>query len=209
MVGQGEPVRVPCIRGRDVAAYALLDARDALLPYDPRSGALYAPDELRRIAPSAAAHFDRHRALLEARERGRFAGATFYRWGRPQNLAWHLDGAPKIVVPDAASAGRAALDDRGRLVIDTAYAIRPLDPRATPIGLLLAVLNSPVVATWLRATGIPLRGGYFRMKTAYLQSLPVPDPSTPAARALAADALVAGPDDAAELSRRTLALYAR
>jgi SAM-dependent methyltransferase len=206
--GCGEPVRIACVRGRDVGAYALAAARDALLPYD-AEGALLAPAALARLAPSAAAHFERHRAVLEARERRRFAGDTFYRWGRPQNLTWLLDRAPKLIVPDAAAAGRAALDDRGRLVIDTAYAIRPLDARATPIGLLLAVLNSDVVALWLRATGIPLRGGYFRMKTAYLASLPVPDPSTRAARDLAADALVATPADAPELGRRVLALYLR
>jgi hypothetical protein len=47
------------------------------------------------------------------------------------------------------------------------------------------------------------------MKTAYLASLPVPDPTTRAARDLAADALVATPADAAALGERALALYAR
>ena len=40
--------------------------------------------------------------------------------------------------------------------------------------LLLAVLNSRIVALWLSETGIPLRGNYMRMKTAYLRSLPLP-----------------------------------
>lgn len=207
--GRDEAVRVPCVRGRDVLPYGLAGARDALLPYD-AAGALLTPTALARLAPSAAAYFERHRAVLEARERRRFAGASFYRWGRPQNLTWLRDDAAKVIVPDAAAAGRAALDRDGRLVIDTAYAVRPLDPRATPVGLLLAVLNSPIVALWLRATGIPLRGGYFRMKTAYLASLPVPDPSTRAARALAEDALAVTPDDHAthaELAVRTMALY--
>ncbi len=53
-----------------------------------------------------------------------------------------------------------------------------------------------MVATWLRAHGIPLRGGYFRMKTAYLAGLPVPDPATPAARRVA-ELATAGAHEAA------------
>jgi methylase of polypeptide subunit release factors len=207
--GRGEAVRVPCVRGRDVVPWGLVPARDALLPYDGER--LLGPEELRRLAPSAAAHLAARRAPLEARERGRFAGAAYYRWGRPQNLVWLRDPAPKVIVPDAARAGRAALDREGRLVIDTAYAVRPLEPGVTPVGLLLAVLNAPIVAEWLGQAGVPLRGGYFRMKTAYLASLPVPDPARRAARAIAEDALVVGPDDAgahAELARRVMALYA-
>jgi predicted RNA methylase len=193
----------PCLRGRDVRPFEARATHAALLPYD--GDRLLAPDELAALYPCAAAYLGRHRALLERRERRRFAGPTFYRWGRPQNLIWLQDRAPKVVVPDAARGGRAALDDAGTLCLDTAYALRPRDGRV-PIGLLLAVLNSPVVGMWLRATGVPLRGGYFRMKTAYLASLPLPDPSTPAARALASAALA--PDLAPDaLAARVLQAY--
>lgn len=198
---------VPCVRGRDITPWAATPVRQALLPYDLRDGRTLTPEELRARWPRACAYLERHRDSLEARERGRFAGPTFYRWGRPQNLVWLADPGAKIVVPDAAARGRAAIDRGGTMVIDTAYAIRPLVPREVPIGLLLAILNSPIVAAWLRATGIPLRGGYFRMKTAYLASLPIPDPSSPAARALAADALRAGPADDAEMASRVAGLY--
>ena len=197
---------VPCLRGRDVQPFRTVDARVALLPYE--RGRWLTPDELAQRAPRALAHLLAHREQLEQRERGRFRGDTLFRWGRPQNLAWLLDPTPKLVLPDAARGGRAALDGRGRLVIDTAYAVRPTGD--VPIGLLLAVLNSSVVAAWLRATGVPLRGDYFRMKTAYLASLPVPDPATAAARAVASDALAVDPDDTAAcraLGERTAALY--
>ncbi len=171
---------VPCLRGRDVRPFVATVVRQALLPYSVAvddaanaTAALWDDATLARF-PLAAAYLERCRALLDARERGRFAGPRFYRWGRPQNLAWHLDPTPKIIVPDAAAEGRAALDTSGTLVIDTAYAIRPIDPTVS-IDRILAVLNSPLVAEWLRNRGIPLRGGYFRMKTAYLASMPIPD----------------------------------
>jgi methylase of polypeptide subunit release factors len=181
-------VLVPCLRGRDVAPWRASVGRVALLPY---AGDRLLP--LEELPPGARAYLERCRPRLEAREGGRFRGPRFHAWGRPQNLAWLRDPTPKIVVPDAAAAGRAALDS-GTLVIDTAYAVRPLG--ATPPGLLLAVLNHPIVATWLRAHGIPLRGGYFRMKTAYLAGLPVPDPQGGAARRVA-DLALAGAHDAA------------
>lgn len=188
----------PCARGRDIRAFAVTPRRHALLPYD-RDGRLIPWRRYAERFPRAAAHLERHRALLEARERGRFRGDDFHRWGRPQNIAWHLDHAAKLLVPDATSTGRAALDDRGTLAIDTAYAIRA----TVPLGLVLAALNSDIVGEWLRSTGIPLRGGYFRMKTAYLTSLPLPDPTTPAALDIAARAVAGDP----ETARDVLDLY--
>jgi hypothetical protein len=158
---------VPCLRGRDVGATTARPARVALLPYD---GARLL--SLEELPPRARRYLERCRPLLEAREGGRFAGPRFHAWGRPQNLVWLRDPAPKVVVPDAAAGPRAVLDEAGTLVIDTAYAIRPTAD--VPIGRILDALRSPLPSIWLRALGVPLRGGYFRMKTAYLSSLPVP-----------------------------------
>ncbi|HLU67962.1 MAG TPA: TaqI-like C-terminal specificity domain-containing protein, partial [Kofleriaceae bacterium] len=103
-------------------------------------------------------------------------------------------GAPeaKVVVPDVAHGGRALLDRRAAMVLDSAYAIRPLGD-AAPLELLLAIFNSGVVRLWLAETGVPLRGGYLRLKTAYLESLPLPPPS----RHARAAAELAGAPDAA------------
>jgi hypothetical protein len=86
------------------------------------------------------------------------------------------------VVPDVARAGRALVDERGALVLDTAYAIRPRDAAWDP-WLLALILSSPMVALWLRVAGVPLRGGYLRLKTAYLSPLPLPPPSRALTRA--------------------------
>jgi hypothetical protein len=61
------------------------------------------------------------------------------------------------------------------MVLDSAYALRS---ERISLELLAAVLSSRAVELWLRETGIPLRGGYVRMKTRYLESLPIPAPCT-------------------------------
>ncbi len=164
-----------CWRGRDIQLGAASATR-CIVPYTD-DGELIPFDAFRRRWPRAAAHLTAHRAHLEARERGRFAGDAFHVFGRPQNLAFLLDPAPKVIVPDVARTPRAVLDTSGALVLDTAYALRPLpgapeawrDPRA-----LLALCASPQILAWLARAGVPLRGDYRRLKTAFLAPMPLP-----------------------------------
>lgn len=162
----------PCLRGRDVGGP--VTAR-CVVPYD--GAALIPWDELVVRWPRAAAYLAAHRAVLEARERGRFTGARFHAFGRPQNLAFHLDPAPKVVIPDVARAPRSTLDATGALVLDSAYALRPR-PGAPPpwdrIEHLRAFLASPEAAAWIERASVPLRGDYRRWKTAFLAPMPLP-----------------------------------
>jgi Eco57I restriction-modification methylase len=165
-------VVVPCLRGRDIGP-----GRDAgmgaLLPYD--GDRALAPAVLAERYPRAWRYLLACRDRLEARERGRFRGERFFHWGRPQNLSWLRDAAPKVVVPDAGLGGRVLVDEARRLVIDTAYALRPTDP-AFDCARLAAILGHTATTAWLRQNGLVLRGGYVRMKTAYLAALPLLDP---------------------------------
>lgn len=169
-----------CLRGRDITGYGSADTGTrCLVPYRPE-GTLIEPEDMAARYPRALAYLESHRALLDGRERGRFRGPRFYQFGRPQNLALLLSAAPRIAVPDVARDGRALLDRTGALLLDSAYAVVP--SRSELLPLVLAVLNSGIVRLWLGETGLPLRGGYLRLKTAYLESLPLPDWTAPAVR---------------------------
>ncbi|HVV85770.1 MAG TPA: N-6 DNA methylase [Kofleriaceae bacterium] len=167
----------PCWRGRDIQHDAAAPRARCLVPYD--AAGLIPWPALEARWPRAAAYLLAHRARLEAREQGRFAGERFHCFGRPQNLAFLLDRAAKVIVPDVCRAPRAVLDTEGALVLDTAYALRPR-PGAPPpwddIASLHALLRSPAVPAWLARAGAPLRGDYRRWKTAYLAPMPLPMP---------------------------------
>jgi hypothetical protein len=63
------------------------------------------------------------------------------------------------------------------MVLDSAYAIRAQADGEYELTTLCGILNSKIVAMWLAQHGAPLRGGYTRMKTAFLRGLPLPPPS--------------------------------
>lgn len=178
----GEPVVLerdatrPCWRGRDIQDGATAPRARCVVPYD--GDRLIPWPALLARWPRAAAYLLGQRPRLEVRERGRFAGDRFHCFGRPQNLTFLLDRAAKVIVPDVCRAPRAVIDTAGALVLDTAYALRPL-PAAPPpwndIATLHALLRSPAVPAWLARAGAPLRGDYRRWKTAYLAPMPLPD----------------------------------
>src|SRR5690606_4968457 len=135
---------------------------------------LIEPTDMRTRYPGAYEYLSRHRQRLESRERGRFRGETFYRYGRPQNLKFLGAREPKVVIPDVANQGRALLDRCSAMVLDSAYALRPLAESGLTSEHLLVLMNSRAVFLWISETGIALRGGYLRLKTRYLEHLPLP-----------------------------------
>jgi adenine-specific DNA-methyltransferase len=109
---------------------------------------------------------------LDEREKGRFKGEGWYCYGRPQNLD-RFDVPEKIVLPDVANRGTCFLDQESRWPLDTAYAIVCKSETRLDLHFILALLNSPLLTYFLKETGTALRGGYFRMKTAYLNPFPI------------------------------------
>lgn len=164
----------PVLRGKDIRAYERHpNGPKLIVPYT-GSGRLIEPSEMQARYPKAFAYLLASREILEAREGGRFKGRAFYAFGRPQNMRFLGDGAPKIVFPDISKEGRAMLDTHGAMVLDSAYTMRVLPKADWDLESLCGIMNSRVVSLWLRAVGIPLRGGYIRLKSSYLRDMPLP-----------------------------------
>jgi hypothetical protein len=165
----------PALRGRSIGRYGIV-TRDVLLlvPYEPMNGryVLVPESKMATVAPLTLDYLRACKPQLEQRERGRFKGVGWHCYGRPQNME-RMDDASKVVFPDVVRAGTCYLDTESHWLLDTCYAIVPksgvdLDPR-----YLLGILNSPLLTYFLHETGTALRGGYFRMKTAYLNPFPL------------------------------------
>lgn len=198
---EGDLVK-PSLTGRDVSRYHFTRDTFLLFPYrvEGERYELIPEAEMKRDYPAAWAYLNvtENREKLEGRDRGAFVGRDdWYSYGRPQNM--HLLDKPKLVVPDVAAYAQASCDREGRYIVDTMYGILVEDDEWSQLAMT-ALLNSKVLTFFLKQTGTKLRGGYFRMKTAYLEPFPIPhmDRSNPADLA-AHDTLV-------ELAQRMLDL---
>ena len=165
----------PALRGRSIGRYEIV-TRDVLLlvPYEAVNGhyVLVPESRIATVAPLTLGYLRACKSQLEQREHGRFKGMGWHCYGRPQNME-RMDGKSKIVFPDVARAGTCCLDTESRWLLDTCYAITPKAGTALDQRYLLGILNSPLLTYFLHETGTALRGGYFRMKTAYLNPFPL------------------------------------
>ncbi|HUG69890.1 MAG TPA: TaqI-like C-terminal specificity domain-containing protein [Pirellulaceae bacterium] len=165
----------PVLRGRNISRYGIKDADLYLIvPYEATNTrtTLVAEATLGKVAPRTYKHLMSCRGRLDARENGRFKKSGWFQYGRPQN---HLrfEVSEKIVMPDVADRGTCYMDRSGFWLLDTAYAITKKENTEIDLAFILGLLNSRLLTFFLKETGTPLRGGYFRMKTAYLSPFPV------------------------------------
>jgi hypothetical protein len=201
----------PALRGRSIKRYTIDDQHLLLLvPYEVVDGksVLVAEKKLTAVALKTLEYLRDCKPRLDERENGRFKGAGWYAYGRPQNLD-RFEVAAKIVLPDVASRGACFLDTSHRWLIDTAYAIVAKSGVQLDLRYLLSILNSPLLTYFLKETGTALRGGYFRMKTAYLNPFPIrPIDFTNAADKAAHDRMVKLVDNMLQLHERLVSANA-
>jgi type I restriction-modification system DNA methylase subunit len=174
----------PALRGRNIGRYQVVGERLMLIvPYEVIDGksVLVPQKKLADLAPNTLEYLRECKTRLDERENGRFKGEKWYCYGRPQNMD-RFEVPEKIVLPDVTNRGTCFLDRDRRWLLDTAYGIVFKANALVDLRYILAILNSPLLTYFLKETGTILRGGYFRMKTAYLNPFPIrpinfPDPT--------------------------------
>jgi hypothetical protein len=164
----------PALRGRSISRYEISGDLLLIVPYEisQNGGKLVSEKIFKAKAPKTLEYLKKCKPRLDQREDGRFKGEGWYQYGRPQNLH-RFEVAEKIVLPDVANRGMCYLDTKGMWLLDTAYAIVKKSGIELDLRYILGILNSPLLTTFLKETGTALRGGYFRMKTAYLTPFPI------------------------------------
>ena len=163
------------LQGREIKAYRLLSSgKVVVIPYALRDEkiVLLSEIEIRSEWPLLHKYLSENKEYLSNREKGRFRGRDWYQFGRQQNIDLML--LPKILVPDTANRASFALDEHGDYAFTSGYGITLKPAISTSVKYILGILNSRVLDFFWRSISTPLRGGYFRYFTQYIEQFPIP-----------------------------------
>ncbi len=164
----------PFLEGRQVKTYRLLPSNKVVIvPYRVQRDdvKLLSEEQLRTKLPLTWDYLCANRKFLEAREDGRMRGPEWYGYIYPKNI--ELMREPKILVPDIADRASFALDARGEFAFTAGYGITLKPEFAESTALLLSLLNSRVLDFYLKQVSTPMRGGFFRYFTQFIEQLPI------------------------------------
>ena len=167
----------PLVSGTDVNRYCDLPERQYILfPYkvDGKSVELINLDVISKIYPKTAAYLLENKRRLEDRERGKFEGDDWYRFGRNQNIG--IQEQIKLCVPRLVSNLYAAYDAEGNHFLDNVdVGGITLKPEYQKQGLvyLLGLLNSKLLRWYFPFVSAPFRGGWLSANRQFLSQLPI------------------------------------
>lgn len=167
----------PLVSGTDVNRYAVLPERQFILfPYHVKddSATLMDWETILKNYPKTAAYLLENKKRLEERERGKFKGREWYRFGRNQNIG--IQERVKLCVPRLVEKLRAAYDVEGKHFLDNVdVGGITLKPEYQQQGLvyLLGLLNSNLLRWYFPFISAPFRGGWRSANRQFLSQLPI------------------------------------
>ena len=162
------------LQGREIKAFCIApSAKVVLMPYriTRRSAELLNLSEISRNWPMAFDYLSRNKNYLSDREDGRFRGTAWHQFGRTQNIDLML--LPKILVPDIADRAAFALDEGGEFAFTSGYGITLKPDSELSFKYFLAILNSRLLDGYWKHISTPLRGGFYRYFTQFIEQLPI------------------------------------
>ncbi len=167
----------PLVSGTDVNRYRDLPERQYILfPYkvDGTEVELIEFDVISKTYPKTTAYLLQNKERLEGREKGKFKGHDWYRFGRNQNIG--IQGQIKICVPRLVDYLYAACDLEGNHFLDNVdVGGITLKPTYQKQGLLylLGLLNSKLLRWYFPHVSAPFRGGWLSANRQFLSQLPI------------------------------------
>jgi len=121
--------------------------------------------------PELFNYFLENKRVLENREKGKMTGEKWYSYVYPKNI--ELMGKPKILVPDIANSSSFVLDEQGIYTFTSGYGIILKSNICESNKYILGLLNSKLLDFYLKKISTPIRGGFFRYFTQFLEQLPI------------------------------------
>ena len=166
------------LQGREMKPFSILaSGKVVIIPYELNGSrmSLIPFAEITKSTPHIAHYLKQNRQTLEAREDGRMRSPQWYGYIYPKNLDVMLE--PKLLVPDIADRACFALDEDGHYAFTSGYGITFKDTANHPLKFMLGLCNSRVLDFYWRRVSTPLRGGFFRYFTQFIEQLPVAEAS--------------------------------
>lgn len=162
------------LQGREIKPYEVLPSgKRVIVPYRLEKGrtALIPEEELKAKMPRTYDYLRENRAFLEGRESGKMKGPKWFGYVYPKNL--EVMRSPKILVPDIADRAAFALDETGEYAFTSGYGITLKPETKESMKYILGLLNSALLDFYLKRVSTPMRGGFFRYFTQFIEQLPV------------------------------------
>jgi len=169
----------PLVTGKEISRFCMKQCKKVILyPYHEHNEktVLIGEEALKLNYPLAYDYLQKNYDRLSNRGSKNMKYPSWYALWNPRKMD-RLSAHNKILTPDVCYTPQMWLDANfGYYHIDTSYAIITKINFASLIFPLYAILNSTLMWFYLKNTGAVLRGGFFRFKTSYLESFPIPKP---------------------------------
>ncbi len=166
----------PLVSGTDIDSYAPLPNRQYILfPYCAGDGTaeLLPIAEILERFPKTAAYLLENKSRLEGREKGKFRGQGWHRFGRNQNLG--IQDRVKLCVPRLVQRLHAGYDRKGHHFldnVDVGGVTFKTQFESQTLEYLLGLLNSRLLRWYFPFISAPFRGGWRSANRQFLSLLP-------------------------------------
>jgi type I restriction-modification system DNA methylase subunit len=162
------------LQGKEIKAYSIRSSgKVVIIPYELSDGRaqLIPINELKERFPKVATYLQANKRYLENREDGRMRGVGWHGFIYPKNL--DVMRSQKLLVPDIADRAAFALDERGEFAFTSGYGITLKATVEESPKYVLGLLNSDLLSFFLKHISTPLRGGFFRYFTQFMEQLSI------------------------------------
>ena len=176
-----DAIMKPLVSGGEAKRYEEPQTNTYLLfPYAREAGGavrLIAQAAMERRYPKAWAYLQTWEQDLRSREKGAFDDATWWRFGRHQNV--DKQDISKLIVAQTVPGMRVCADTQSNKYLNNVRVNGILAADGVDQSYLLGSLNSAVVDFVFQRIGKPKIGGYFEANKQFIAPLPIPDASPP------------------------------
>lgn len=164
----------PFLQGREIKAYQINSSgKMVIIPYlYTKNGLQIIPlKEIEANYPKTYNYLIENKKELEEREKGRMRNENWYGYVYPKNI--DVMHSKKILVPDIADRASFGIDYDGEFAFTSGYGIILNEDQYEKYEYILGLLNSNLVNFYWKNISTPLRGGFYRYFTQFIEKLPI------------------------------------